>query len=70
MSPSEKAAYELHQKALHREASLYESTYILGKGEGKIEGRIETATKMKQKGYAVEDISEMTGLSIDEIKKL
>ncbi len=39
MNPSEKAAYELHQKALRREASLYESTYILGKGEGRDEGK-------------------------------
>ena len=40
MTPAEKTAYETHQKALHREASLYESTYVLGKGEG-IEQGIE-----------------------------
>ena len=37
--------------------------------EGKMEGKIETALKMKQKGYLIQDISEMTGLSIDDINK-
>jgi predicted transposase/invertase (TIGR01784 family) len=34
MKPAEKAAYDAHQKDLHREASLYKSTYVLGKIEG------------------------------------
>ena len=41
MTPAEKTAYEMHQKALRREASLDESTYVLGKGEGKEEERIK-----------------------------
>ena len=38
MKPAEKAAYDAHQKDLHREASLYKSTYVLGKIEGVEEG--------------------------------
>jgi predicted transposase/invertase (TIGR01784 family) len=34
------------------------------------EGKIEVAGKMKAKGYDVEEISEMTGLSKEEIEKL
>jgi len=35
--------------------------------EGKIEGKIETAIAMKRKGFSVCDISEITGLSAEEI---
>jgi len=37
---------------------------------GKMERTIEIAAKMKQKGFAVKDISEMTGLSEGDIEKL
>ncbi len=40
------------------------------KEEGKIEGKIEIATKALQKGLSINDIIELTGLSEDEIKKL
>ncbi|OUD15566.1 Rpn family recombination-promoting nuclease/putative transposase [Thioflexithrix psekupsensis] len=38
MNPQERLAYERHQEALHYQASMYESTYVLGKLEGKEEG--------------------------------
>ncbi len=38
--------------------------------EGKIEGKLETAVKMKKKGYLTTDISEITGLSMEEIDEL
>jgi len=38
MDEQERQAYEYHQQQLHREASLYESTYVLGKMEGIEEG--------------------------------
>ncbi|MDX8394675.1 MAG: PD-(D/E)XK nuclease family transposase, partial [Mariprofundales bacterium] len=41
-----------------------------GEIKGKIEGKIETAIKMQQKGYAIADIAELTGLSIEDIKKI
>lgn len=45
-----------------------------GKEEGRAEGRMnekyENARKMKSKGFSLEDISEITGLSIDEIKTI
>jgi predicted transposase/invertase (TIGR01784 family) len=36
--------------------------------KGKLKGKIENARKMKQKGYPLEDIIEITGLSIEEIE--
>lgn len=45
-----------------------------GREEGREEGEqnkaIAVAQKMKKKGYATEDIAEMTGLSFDEVMKL
>ncbi len=40
------------------------------KEEGKIEGKIEIAKKMLKKGSSVEDIAEITELSVQEIEKL
>ena len=41
MNKAEKFAYDNYQDKLHREASLYESTYIAGKIEGEEKGRIK-----------------------------
>lgn len=37
--------------------------------EGKTEGKLEVAKKMKLKGLSPKDIAELTGLSEDEIEK-
>jgi predicted transposase YdaD len=41
-----------------------------GKLEGILEGKKETARKLKARGMAVQDISEITGLSIELIQSL
>ena len=46
MDEHERSAYQLHQKQLHHEASLYESTYVLGKLEGEQQGTVETLLKL------------------------
>jgi len=50
--------------------TAFDEGKLEGKLEGKIEGMMETALKMKKKEYPVKDISEMTGLSKEEIDKL
>jgi predicted transposase/invertase (TIGR01784 family) len=40
------------------------------KKEAKEEEKIDMASKMKIKGYAIDDIADITGLSPDEIAKL
>jgi predicted transposase/invertase (TIGR01784 family) len=74
MNEPERVAYELHQKELHHEASLYESTFVLGKLEGIDEG-IEkgillTAKNMKQLGIDINVISQATGLSVAQLADL
>ena len=41
-----------------------------GRQEGLEEGRKENALRMKQKGYPLEDIAEITGLSVEIVKNL
>ena len=41
-----------------------------GKAEGRAEEKFETALKMKQKGLDLNLISDITGLSIEEIEQL
>ena len=40
------------------------------KAEAKVEANVEAARKMKSKGFSVEDIAEVTGLSVEETDAL
>ena len=54
--------------------SGYNEGHDDGKKEGKIEGRKETqikiAKKMLNEKFTIEKISELTGLSVEEIEKI
>lgn len=41
-----------------------------GRAKGRAEANIQNAQKMKQKGFSAEDISDITGLTIEEIENL
>ena len=41
-----------------------------GREEGRAEERMEMARKMKAKGYSAEDLSEITGISLEEIEAM
>jgi predicted transposase/invertase (TIGR01784 family) len=41
-----------------------------GMEQGRAEEKISTSRKMKLKGYPLEDIAEMTGLTLSEINDL
>ena len=49
---------------------VVDTSYEEGKTEGRVEGNIEIALKMKKMGEPAEKISKYTGLSIEEINKL
>ena len=74
MNDSEKLHYDQFKMDLHHQASLYQSTYVIGKIEGKIEGEKEKAIKAaiicKIEGLAVKVISRITGLTEEEIDDL
>ncbi len=69
MNKQERQAYEFHQKQLHHEASLYQSTYVLGKMEGIEEGILGVAKNMKQAKIDIRIIAKVTGLSIEQINQ-
>jgi predicted transposase/invertase (TIGR01784 family) len=72
--PETRAIADLRQKTINDRNSemtvAVEEAEARGKAEGKSEEKRETACKMLKKGVDLEDISEFTGLSVSEIKKL
>lgn len=82
LSDEERSVYEQYQQDMHYQASMVESSYGMGRLEGVQEGRkegrkqgrregiVQVALNMKQKGFALDAISQMTGLSIDEINRI
>jgi predicted transposase/invertase (TIGR01784 family) len=79
-SDVEKREYEKFKESLHDQASMYESTYVVGHMDGvkkgKIEGieegkqaeKVEIAKKMLQRKTDIEMIIEFTGLTKGEIE--
>jgi predicted transposase/invertase (TIGR01784 family) len=41
-----------------------------GLQQGIVKGKLETARKLKQKGLSIQEIAEITGLSIEEVEQL
>ena len=62
-SEKERHEYERYKESLHAQASMYESTYVVGKIEGKMERDLEIAKSMLQKGFDITTIIEITGLT-------
>jgi len=66
MDKKERAIYDRHQKDRHHNASLYESTYVIGE----IMGIKKVAINSLKKGLDIEIIADITGLSIEEVESL
>ena len=74
MSEAQLYAYERFWDEVNMRYVLKESNYKRGLAEGEAKGkaeeRLEMARKMKAKGYSAADLSEITGLSLEEIEAL
>ena len=78
MNEKDRLSYENYLENLSYQKSVFETARFEGKLEGRIEGReegkleakYETVRKMIKKNYDIQDIADLTGLSIEEIKKL
>ncbi len=71
----DRIAYEKHLDNLHYQASLFESSYVIGMKKGEKKGgqrrSIEIAKKLIASGVMdILMIAEMTGLTVGEIEKL
>ena len=64
LSPSDKVAYDQHQKNLRHDASNYQSTYILGRLEEKDKIAINL---INSKLMTDEQITQMTGLTVEQV---
>jgi len=70
MSKEERLIYDKHEKDRHHEASIYESTYVIGKIEGEKNKQIEIAKKSLDQGLDLETIKIITGLTDIELANL
>ncbi|MBQ7181597.1 MAG: hypothetical protein IJR87_09940, partial [Bacteroidaceae bacterium] len=78
MTDEERREYRDYMISVHAAKDAIETAKDEGRAEGREEGRAEgeqakaldTARKMKAKGFAIEDIAEITGLATEEIERL
>ena len=70
MTTEERARYSYYQKKLHNDRDELQASEARGIEKGKAEGKAEIAKKMLSKNHSVSDISDLTGLSPEEILKL
>ena len=69
-SNAEWESYESSLKEYRDMKGYIENAFDEGKLEGKLEGIIEIAKKLKAKGFDINEIADATGLSQDEINRL
>jgi predicted transposase/invertase (TIGR01784 family) len=69
-NPKERKQYEESLKYYRDYENSMELKFEKGKMEGKTEALLETAKSMKQKGFDIKTISDITGLKPEEISKL
>ncbi len=74
LSPDERIEYEAYIKDWRDNLSVIEGNYKKGLAEGKIEGMIEgkmeVTLKLYKRGMEIADISEITGLSEVEVRRV
>ena len=78
MTDKERKAYDDHMDDIMVQNDMFYTAKIEGRAEGRAEGRTEgerdkafaIACKMKEKGLPLEDIRDLTGLTIEEIERL
>jgi predicted transposase/invertase (TIGR01784 family) len=78
MSKEERAQYDYEWKIYNdylntfnsAEKKAAEKGRAEGLAEGRAEEKLENARRMKSKGYPLDDIVDITGLTIEEIEKL
>nr|VFK14467.1 MAG: conserved hypothetical protein (putative transposase or invertase) [Candidatus Kentron sp. LPFa] len=72
LSEEERLGYESHVEDRRYQASMYQSTFVVGRMEGEakgqVEGKIAVARIMKERGEPLEKILEYTGLTPEEIE--
>jgi predicted transposase/invertase (TIGR01784 family) len=70
MPVEERKAFDRYCEDLMYQASMFESSYVIGENKGRREGKLEMARKMKAQGIAADVISAVSGFTAEEISAL
>ena len=70
MTEQEQREYREYMVSVHAARDAWDTAIDEAKAEGREETNRENARKMKAKGFAIEDIAEITGLTAEEIESL
>ena len=62
--------WKIYNDYLNTFNSAEKKGHAEGLAEGRMEEKLENARRMKSKGYPLDDIVDITGLTIEEIEKL
>ena len=62
--------WKIYNDYLNTFNSAEKKGHAEGLAEGRVEEKLENARRMKSKGYPLDDIVDITGLTIEEIEKL
>ena len=62
--------WKIYNDYLNTVNSAEKKGHAEGLAEGRVEEKLENARRMKSKGYPLDDIADITGLTIEEIEKL
>ena len=70
LTKEERRQYDEDLKHYRDTIAVMHGQFLEGETKGRAETNIANALKMKVKGYPIEDIAEITGLTADEIAAL
>jgi predicted transposase/invertase (TIGR01784 family) len=67
MTPAERDSYAYYLKQIYNDRDEFHAAVVRGLEKGREEEKKEMARKMLAKGISVEDVKEVTGLTMDVI---
>ena len=70
MTDEERREYRDYMVSVHAAKDAWETALDEARAEARYDEKANTALKMKAKGFAIEDIAEITGLAAEEIDRL
>ena len=70
MTDAERKAYDAHMDDIMVQNDVLDTAKMEGRAEGRAEERMEIAKKMKSMGMAIEAISQISGLTAEQVKQL
>ena len=70
LNKKERDAYDENLRKYRDTIAVMEGQYLEGMEKGMVKANADNARKMKEKGYSIKDITDITGLTTEEIERL